>query len=665
MINYRKEIDALRGIAVLSVILYHSKLNLNGFEIFKGGFVGVDIFFVISGYLITKILIKNYFSDNFSFLDFYEKRARRLLPALYLILIVIFIINFLFNLPENDKQISKTIISVIFFFSNFYFYFSQNEYGAEDSFREPLLHTWSLSVEEQFYIFFPLFLLIILKFFNKYLNILFFFGFLLSLVLSTYFSFFNPNLSFYSFPTRAWELIVGCLIAINENRNKKFYLKNSILFFFGFILLISPIFFFDLSILHPSLITLFMPILGASIIICYKGKSYLYRKIFFNKYLIFTGIISYSLYLWHFLIFTIYRVYFSYKIHLIDTLIIIILSFLLSYLTFIFIEKKFRDQKFLNKRNFLFIIFGSFCFLSIISLSFYKDNNLYKERVPSYFLNLDNKIVCQKKFCFNKFGDKKNIILLGDSHLRGLEKYFYEYSKQNKYKLSIMNFGGCQYILNMERVNKISKKSWKCTSEFQNKRRSILLNEKKSTIIIGGRLPLIYNETKFDNEEGGFEGEMRDLLTEKNNFINNKEERQNLISINYKKSINELLEHGHEIILIYPIPEVGWNLPKKLLFNLRTNFIFKDPDKTKNFMESNNITTSFNVYKKRTKEVFEILDDLKHSNLKRVYPHKMFCNTVILDRCITHDKNSIFYKDAHHLSRFGNDKLFKKIIEIF
>ena len=159
-LSYRPEIDGLRAISVIAVVFYHVEIFFNDTKLFSGGFIGVDIFFVISGYLITSIIIKEIYSTNgFSLLNFYKRRARRILPALFGMIAISIIFAWTYLTPTSFMQYSKSILSSIFFFSNYFFYFEGLVYNAENSLLKPLLHTWSLSVEEQFYIIFPLLLI--------------------------------------------------------------------------------------------------------------------------------------------------------------------------------------------------------------------------------------------------------------------------------------------------------------------------------------------------------------------------------------------------------------------------------------------------------------------------------------------------------------------------
>ena len=209
-INYRPEIDGLRALAVIAVILYHAQITLFGYEPFKGGFIGVDIFFVISGYLITSIILKELVSTgNFSFKNFYERRIRRILPALLFVMLVSLFFAWKYLLPGSFIDFSKSILYSLGFSSNFYFHFSGLEYNSEDGLLKPFLHTWSLSVEEQYYIIFPIIFLITFKYFKKYIPHILILGLFISLGLADWGSRNYPSFNFYALPTRGWELIAG------------------------------------------------------------------------------------------------------------------------------------------------------------------------------------------------------------------------------------------------------------------------------------------------------------------------------------------------------------------------------------------------------------------------------------------------------------------------
>ena len=169
-INYRPEIDGLRSIAVIAVIVYHAQIVVFGDQFFKGGFIGVDIFFVISGYLITSIIFKELeIRKTFSFINFYERRCRRILPVLFFVILAFLPFSWFYLIPPAFEDFSRSILYAVGFGSNFYFHYSGLEYSSIEAMYKPFLHTWSLSVEEQYYIIFPIFLYFTFKYFNKYL----------------------------------------------------------------------------------------------------------------------------------------------------------------------------------------------------------------------------------------------------------------------------------------------------------------------------------------------------------------------------------------------------------------------------------------------------------------------------------------------------------------
>jgi peptidoglycan/LPS O-acetylase OafA/YrhL len=216
-INYRPEIDGLRAVAVISVILYHAEINIFNNNFFKGGFIGVDIFFVISGYLITSIILKELFITNtFSLIEFYKRRVRRILPPLLTIMIISMPLGWIYLLPSSFLDFSKSILYSLGFVSNFYFHFTDQQYGAANGLLKPFLHTWSLSVEEQFYILFPIFLLILFTFLKRFIFIFFLILLLLSIGFFNWASEDHRSLNFYMLVSRGWELIAGSILAYIE-----------------------------------------------------------------------------------------------------------------------------------------------------------------------------------------------------------------------------------------------------------------------------------------------------------------------------------------------------------------------------------------------------------------------------------------------------------------
>ena len=418
----------LRAIAVGAVILYHAQITIFGYQLFKGGFIGVDIFFVISGYLITSIILKELVTTGyFSFKHFYERRVRRILPTLLFVMLASLPFAYIYLLPIILVDFSKSILYSIAFSSNYHFYNSEQEY-ANAGLRNPFLHTWSLSVEEQYYILFPIVLLITFKYFRKYLINILIIGFIISLGLAEYSGKNYPFATFYFLHTRIWELLAGSILAYFEitlGHRSKIKTLNLIFPFIGLVLIGHSIVFMDNRTFYPSFYTL-PSIIGVCLIIWFSDKNELFTKILSTKLFVSIGLISYSLYLWHYPIFS-----FFVKTRFVDggifsKLIIVIVIFITSIISYNFIERPFRSKKVGFKVISLFIFLKflliiSFC-IYIINLQFHPFFTKYISEKKDFELN------------YNNFDNRKNILILGNSYADDLLKLFY-YNKElnNKY----------------------------------------------------------------------------------------------------------------------------------------------------------------------------------------------------------------------------------------
>jgi peptidoglycan/LPS O-acetylase OafA/YrhL len=288
--KYRPEIDGVRALAVLPVILFHA-----GFTAFSGGFIGVDIFFVISGYLITSIILKDLESGTFSFWEFYERRARRILPALFFVIICSIPFALMWLMPNELRAFSKSIVAVSFFVSNIFFW-RQSGYFDTAAELKPLLHTWSLAVEEQFYIFFPIAIVTLWRFGRKNVVTAVALVALISLALSEYSWRHYPSFNFYWLPTRSWELAAGSLCAFVTVKQKA--IRDDLLSFAGLAAIAFAIFYFDKTTPFPSLYAL-IPVLGTCGIILFARQGTIVGSLLSLKACVGIGLISYSAYLWH------------------------------------------------------------------------------------------------------------------------------------------------------------------------------------------------------------------------------------------------------------------------------------------------------------------------------------------------------------------------------
>jgi len=427
-LTYRPEIDGLRAIAVGAVILYHAQVPIFGHQLFKGGFIGVDIFFVISGYLITSIILKELVTTgSFSFKNFYERRIRRILPVLLFIMLISLPFAWMYLIPSGFVDFSKSILYSLGFSSNFYFWHSGQVYGGLDGLFKPFLHTWSLSIEEQYYILFPIILLFTFKYFRKFLIHTLLIGFIISLVLADWGSKNYPSASFYFLHTRMWELLIGSILAyfeITKGYRCKNKLLNLILPFTGIILIGHSILFFNDQMFHPSVYTL-SPIIGVCLIIWFSNKDEWVTKILSTKLFVGIGLISYSLYLWHYPVFVFLRINGFVSNLIIGKLILIPVIFFLSILSYLFIERPFRNRNIdFNK----IIVFLSIMLTTIIifNIKIIKENGFksrfeYLKKINQNY-NPDNFFLLKtrmnnSKINLNDFDTRDfNIVLIGDSH---------------------------------------------------------------------------------------------------------------------------------------------------------------------------------------------------------------------------------------------------------
>lgn len=434
-LTYRPEIDGLRAIAVSAVILYHAQITILGYQPFKGGFIGVDIFFVISGYLITSIILKELVTTgSFSFKHFYERRIRRILPALLFVMLVSLPFAWMNLVPSSFVDFSKSILYSLGFSSNFYFHYSGEVYGATHGLFLPFLHTWSLSVEEQYYTLFPIVLLITFKYFKKYLIHIFILGFVVSLGLADWGSRNHPSFNFYVLPTRGWELLAGSILAYFEitlGHRSKHKILNQILPSIGLFLIGHSILFFNDETFHPSFYTL-SPIIGVSLIIWFSHKDELITKILSTKLFVGIGLISYSLYLWHYPVFAFERII-KFKTELDNVILLILIIFILSVLTFFLIEKpcRYKIKKIILLVS---IFFGLNLIVNLIILQnngFEKRFNFLKKNYPSIEIDGKKLDIIRNKFFLSleenkkNFSNKDKILIIGDSHGKDLFLSFY------------------------------------------------------------------------------------------------------------------------------------------------------------------------------------------------------------------------------------------------
>ncbi|WP_445776330.1 acyltransferase family protein [Shewanella sp.] len=448
--TYRSDIDGLRAIAVLSVLFFHLDSS-----ILPGGFLGVDIFFVISGFLITRIIYTQKLDGQFTLTNFYSKRIKRILPPIFFLLFIVYVLGYIIMLPYDFYKVCISIVSVLFFSSNVQYSFRTNDYFSGDSAEWPLLHTWSLSVEEQYYLLFPFLIFLFLRSGKKKLFLILFFISLLSFFLAQYLSLSKTykSISYYLLFTRMGELLIGSLLAISSISLGLNYFKSNFLALSSLFIIFLLFFLIDENVTFPGFTALLLCIPVAIII---NSKDTIVNRILSNKLLVYIGILSYSLYLFHWPILAFYRYLFNfgyeeYSIPVLDGIILLLVIFIVSVFSYYGVEKPFRYKNISFKQSFLFyFILPTSLFLLVSSSTIYLNglpSRLEKQEYGSSIYSHIDKNVCPSLININCKASvdvgSKEVIIYGNSHAEHYFKYISKISDEFGFNASLFASGGC------------------------------------------------------------------------------------------------------------------------------------------------------------------------------------------------------------------------------
>ena len=484
-------------------------------------------------------------------------------------------------------------------------------------------------------------------------------GFFFSLVLSIYLSLNHPGTNFYQLPSRIFEIIIGSILAyfdfIKKKRNykKNLYIYNWAFPKIGIVLIFYSFFYFNFEeIYHPSLITL-LPLAGVSLIIWFSNKNEIVTNFLSSKILVFFGLISYSLYLWHYPIFSYLRYLEIFNSSNTVKFIAIFVAIIFSILTFFFVERPFRNKDLINKKILLKCFSFSFIYLVIFSLLVIKNDGF-----PQRF----NKIISDQfeaPYDSDKINTNKKIYIIGDSHMGAMS---YKLKKKlNNINYNLIRFNTEYYLNNF---NKVNRKTNKVDEVFLNENKKInnfIQNNKNEIIIIHKRWSYYLTENRYDNKKGFTEFQKEDnrfieeYLEPVNTNTKNLKERQTYLKNSILMSLKDIIKNNHKLIIVYPVPEMGFDVPRLMNRKIISNKIFNQ----KNLPI---LTTDYNVFLDRNKLIYEILDSLENKNIYKVYPEKIFCNVKIKNKCIANDEENLFYYDDDHLSLYGSEMLAKEIM---
>jgi peptidoglycan/LPS O-acetylase OafA/YrhL len=642
-IPYREDIDALRGLAVFLVVVYHAFPKL-----LPGGFIGVDVFFVISGYLITSIIFFSLNNNNFSLIDFYARRIRRLFPALATVLLVVLVFGWLVLFPEEYEQLGKHVTKSVVFLLNFQLINEINYFDVENHYK-PLLNLWTLSIEEQYYLFWPLLILFFFKI-KKSPNYTLVLAFIISFSINVYFVKDYSQKVYYHTLARFWQLAAGSLLAVwlmnykvlqNSNNSKTKILIGG----GGVILIVIGALWINGQMIYPGLLAI-VPVLGAAMVIISNIKLKQYFG--FVK----LGLISYPLYLWHWVIISFLYIYLGRKPETFVLVLAVFLSLTFAYFTYKYIEQ-FRYQKSLTPYLIsLLIIIGLFGFYVKEKKGLPDRSNMqsYGEAIQHF-----KRTPAKDETCLNYsrglLGDqqtfdycradpdiknkaKKLIAIIGDSHAHTLFPGISKVALSKGYETILLANSSCPTLKDFEWGNNNLEINI-CKKKIEEILTIIQKEPRIEKVIMTTRGPVYIH------------GEVDGILTEENI-------KKNLSLIKNQKITYENYFDGFKNTM-----EVLENIPhiKKVFYKLENpelDFLPKETiSRPYDFFGTsvNRDTISRKLYLQRMSLYRENIFKLSFSKLLVLDPIKALCDD---DICFSKVEGKFLYADDDHFSEFGS-----------
>lgn len=648
--QYRREIDGLRAVAVLPVILHHAAQGM-----LPGGFTGVDIFFVISGYLITAILAGDIASGHFSLATFYERRARRILPALFVVVLACLPVAWIILWPAQLREFGQSIVAVVFFVSNIFFW-RKSGYFDDATQLKPLIHTWSLGVEEQFYLLFPLLLLGLWRLGPRRAMLAIAGLALVSLLAAEHFASRAPSANFYLAPTRAWELLAGALCALFlKDRQQP---VSEALSLAGLAMLVAAFLWLDEHVRFPGFSAL-LPVVGTALIILFAAPGTLVGRLLSTRPFVGIGLISYSAYLWHQPLFAFARHWRDQEPPPPIMAGLALLTLLLAWASWAVVERPFRraGQGLLPTRRRLFLGAGAACLAMLLIGG---SAHLAQGFPGRYRPELQRIIAAQADrrplTCFTSFdGDvprplqpachhpgpdgRAHVLLMGDSHSQAVSGAVGALLKDAGIGHDEAWLSACLPLPGFVRVG--LEPALECAA-FVDAAIGHARAAGIDTLVITARWPRHVNGHPFDNGEGGKERDRPHHFDIKgqSGALDSPERQQRVLAAMRRELA--ALAGEFRLVLVMPVPEAGWRVPRQT-FDTAVAAGHIVP-----------VTTDYGRYRQRTQAIAALFRDLSasHPGVQVAHIEQALC-AAASGRCLNADAEGIYYYDNDHLSTAG------------
>ncbi|MBL6690615.1 MAG: acyltransferase [Pseudomonadales bacterium] len=606
------------------MILYHADLSIfSGW--FPGGFLGVDIFFVISGYLITGLILRESRQGRFSYANFYLRRARRLLPALFTVATVSLVVGWWLMLPSQFREMAESIRAALLFLSNMFFLF-ENSYTAEVAPLKPFLHTWSLSVEEQFYLLYPVALITLFHQVRRHVFTALVITAAMSLGLSTYLALVTSDYAFYLFPTRIWELVAGALIAVRELQAKAPGRQFADAWAsIGLVLIAISITLIDDRFADPSLHTV-VPVMGTVLVIQYAPASRV-GNLLGVRWLVTCGLMSYSLYLWHHPALAFARIAWVGQVTDLVLAMAILISVIAAWVSWRFIETPLRNQQQVHDATFLKGLVGSLT--ALLLLPGFSANGT----IPAIMSKTpETGVVDLEGF---EPGDEADMILVGDSHAAPFGRSLREQLQNRGLHLCAMLHDGCPYIYSAIRANR------QCAEHNASVRQRIL-DSNVTDIFIVSRFTSAFERSTYTNANGVTEVPIVPHPGWLVRATGQPIEDPNILGELLLRDLSELMERGKRIYLIEPVPELGIHPVLHWKQNRNVPTVKEPVDR----------------YLRRNQVILDALGQAKQNGMHVIETRTIFC-----DDSFCHARlGDWLYRDDNHLSHYAAAQIVERLM---